>query len=312
MSVDLSDHLQRKKLVLQMYDDVDAFCRTEFAEDRRTHLGASVIGEDCKAKVWNGFRWLKEEDLSGQKLRLFNRGHLEEARFVRWLQGIGFEVREIDPDTEKQFRIVGCKGHFGGSLDAMMKPPERYNIPAEFLVWLGEFKTHNEKSFAKLAGPKPAWRDLGIKPRVGGAGVQASKPQHYRQMCSYGRAYGFHYGLYCAVNKDTDELYFEIVKLDWLQADDLFRKAEGIVFTQQQPMKIAMTPTFMACQLCHYSGICHNGELPSKNCRSCVFARPIENAEWWCDLHSPEANAPIPKEVIPNGCVSWKAIINGA
>jgi hypothetical protein len=34
-------------------------------------------------------------------------------------------------------------------------------------------------------------------------------------MCSYGQAYGLKYGLYCAINKNTDELYFEIVELDW-------------------------------------------------------------------------------------------------
>ena len=291
-----------------MQADVDAFSKAEFAEDPRTHLGASIIGHNCRAYAWNTFRWLKFEEFSGRMFRLFNRGHEEERRFVRWLVGIGFEVRELDPESGKQFRIVGCKGHFGGSLDAMMKPPARYNISAEYIIWLGEFKTHNEKSFAKLAGKKPAWRDMD-KPnaRTGGAGVAASKPQHYRQMCSYGRAYGFKYGLYCAVNKETDELYFEIVELDFRQADDLFRKAEGIVFSQSQPPKIAQTEAFADCKLCDFSGICHKGEAVNKNCRSCLNAVPVDNAEWFCQVH----NGVIPKEFIPQGCDSWKAIING-
>jgi hypothetical protein len=301
--IDLADALQRKKLVLQMHEDIDAFCKAEFEEDPRTHLGASIIGHDCKAYAWNTFRWLRFEKFSGQMLRLFNRGHLEEARFVRWLQGIGFEVRELDPETQKQFRIVGCKGHFGGSLDAMMKAPERYNIPAEYIIWLGEFKTHNEKSFAKLAGKKG---DTSL-PRSGGAGVQSSKPQHYRQMCSYGRAYGFHYGLYCAVNKDTDELYFEIVPLDYRQADDLFRKAEGIVFSQIQPAKIAQTEAFFDCKYCQYAGICHRGEVPTKNCRSCIHAMPVDNGEWRCQFY----DNIIPKDFIAKGCDNWKAIVNG-
>jgi len=251
------------------------------------------------------------EQFSGQQLRLFNRGHLEEARFIGWLKGIGFTVHEVDPETSNQFRISGCKGHFGGSLDSIILPPERYNIGP--LYWLGEFKTHNEKSYTKLAGKKPSFKHLG-KPqsRMGGQGVRLSKPTHYRQMCSYGRAYGFSYGLYCAVNKDTDELYFELVPLDYREADDLFRKAEGIVFSQVQPPKIAQTETFFDCQYCHFSGICHRGELPTKNCRSCVNARPIENGEWWCELNSPRNdNLPIPKDVIVTGCDNWKAIING-
>lgn len=303
--VDLSNHLERKQIVLQMQADLDVFCKAEFEEDPRTHLGASIIGHDCQAYAWNVFRWLKFEEFSGRMYRLFNRGHEEERRFVRWLVGIGFEVREVDPETNKQFRILGCKGHFGGSLDAMMKPPARYNIPAEYIIWLGEFKTHNEKSFAKLAGPKPHYTVMD-KPnaRVGGAGVQKSKPQHYRQMCSYGRAYNFRFGLYCAVNKETDELYFEIVELDFREADDLFRKADNIVFSQTRPAKIAQTDTFMDCKLCTFAGLCHRGEVPTKNCRSCRNAFPVEDAQWFCQVHG----ANIPREVIATGCDSWARI----
>jgi hypothetical protein len=303
--IDLSDQLDRNKLVMQMHNDIDAFCKTEFADDPRTHLGASIIGHECQAYAWNTFRWLKFQEFSGRMLRLFNRGHLEEARFVRWLVGIGFEVREFDPETKKQYRILGAKGHFGGSLDAMMKPPARYNIPDEHVIWLGEFKTHNEKSFAKLAGKKAHYTQSHL-PRSGGEGVVKSKPQHYKQMCSYGRAYNFRYGLYCAVNKDTDELYFEIVELDWRQADDLFRKAESIVFSQIRPPKIAMTEAFFDCKYCDFAGLCHRDEVPIKNCRSCKYAFAVEDAQWYCQ--HPQNTAVIPREVIASGCDYWVRI----
>jgi hypothetical protein len=224
-------------------------------------------------------------------LRLFNRGHEEEARFVRWLTIAGWEVREFDPETKKQFRIVGSKGHFGGSLDGMAKAPSRYAMSIGLdanTIFLLEFKTHSEKSFAKLK------KD----------GVVKSKPQHYRQMCSYGRAYGFHFALYCAVNKNTDELYFEVVQLDWREADDLFRKAEGIIFSQTRPPKIAQTDSFFDCKYCDFAGLCHRGEVPTKNCRSCRNAFPVDNAEWFCQVH----NANIPKDVIPVGCGSYARI----
>ena len=307
MTINLADHLDRKKLTLQIWQDVEQYSKECFAEEPRTHLGASVIGDPCQAKSWNTFRWLHFEDFSGRMRRLFNRGHEEEKRFIRWLEGIGFEVREVDPDTQEQYRISGVNGHFGGSLDSIIKPPERYNIPAEHLIWLGEFKTYNEKQYVKLAGKKPSWRDIDKGPRTGGAGVKMTKPEHYRQMCSYGRAYGFSYGLYCAVNKDTDELYYEIVPLNWHDADDLFRKAEIIINSQRQPPKIAQTETYFDCKFCDYSDICHKGELPTKNCRSCAYARPVENKEWYCDRW----NNVIPKDYIPQGCEQWFPIING-
>lgn len=287
--IDLNDHLQRKKIVLQIHADIDAFCKREFEEDARTHLGASIIGHDCKAYAWNTFRWLKFEEFTGRMLRLFNRGHEEERRFIRWLQGAGFQVYEKDPTTDKQFRIVGCNGHFGGSLDSILFAPAHYNI-SEPLYWLGEFKTHNDKSFKSLQK----------------SGVAASKPQHFRQMCSYGRAYDFKYGLYCAVNKNDDELYFEIVVLDYRQADDLFRKAEGIITAQSQPPKIAQTETFFVCKTCDFKGICHKRELPTKNCRSCKNASAAPNAQWYCDIYK----SIIPLDIIPKGCDYWHPIIN--
>jgi hypothetical protein len=287
---DLTDHLERKRIVLQIGKDIDAFCKREFEEDARTHLGASIIGHDCKAYAWNTFRWLKFEDFNGRMLRLFNRGHEEERRFIRWLVGIGFQVYDVEPTTGKQYRIKGCNGHFGGSLDSIMYAPPHYNIN-EPLAWLGEFKTHNDASFKKLK------KD----------GVAKSKPQHYRQMCSYGRAYGFKYALYCAVNKNDDDLYFEILVLDYRQADDLFRKAENIITSETQPPKIAQTETFFTCKTCDFKGICHRRELPTKNCRSCRNAVAVEDGKWYCRLF----NDIIPIDFIPQGCDNWHPIING-
>lgn len=290
MSFDLSDPNSRRQLVLRIQDDIDLASRAAFKEDPRTHLGASIIGHDCDAYGWNVFRWLKFEEFDGRMLRLFNRGHEEEAKFVRWLTAIGFEVREVDPSTQKQFRIVGAKGHFGGSLDSLMKPPAHYNIK-QMLIWLGEFKTHSVKSFAKLKAK----------------GVVQSKPQHFKQMNSYGRAYKLEYGLYCAICKDTDEYYFEIVVLDYRQADDLFRKAEGIVFSQTRPQKIAQVATYSECKYCPFSGLCFGNEVPTKNCRSCRHAFAVDNAEWYCEIYGP-THGNIPKDVIPVGCGSWARI----
>lgn len=289
--IDLNDHNARLQLAAQIQSDIDKFCREEFAEDPRTHLGASIIGHECQAYPWNVFRWLKFEAFEGRMLRLFNRGHEEEARFARWLEGIGFKIRLIDPESGEQYRIKGAKGHFGGSLDAILLAPERYQIPAE-LIFLGEFKTHGDRSF----------KDLKKK------GVVKSKPQHFKQMNSYGRAYGFQFGLYCAVNKNTDELHFEIVKLDFANADDLFRRAEGVVFAQRQPPKIAQTETFITCKTCDFAGICHRGEAPTKNCRSCANASAAEDGQWFCAIHSP-TDGFIPKNVIPEGCPAWRRIV---
>jgi hypothetical protein len=101
---------------------------------------------------------------------------LEEQRFVDRLNGIGWKIYEVDETTGKQFKISGCKGHYGGSLDGIGIPPPRYKLNEPLLV---EFKTHKEKSFTKLAG-----KQLGSHPTLRrdpktAEGVRKSKPTHY-------------------------------------------------------------------------------------------------------------------------------------
>jgi len=288
---DLTTEAGRIALAKRISDDVEAASEEHFAEGFRRHLGASIIGHECARYCFNNFRWVLREKVGGRMRRLWNRGHLEEPRMIEWLRLIGFTIHEFDAETDKQYRIEGAQGHFGGSLDSIAFAPERYglgNIPL-----LPEYKTHNDKSFKDLKKH----------------GMRKSKPQHFKQMSSYGRAYGIAYGLYAAVNKNDDELYYEIVALDYGQADDLFRKADYIIFNQDPPSKISNTPTFYKCKMCSFAGICHLGDSLERNCRSCINARPIESKEWWCELHSPEANAPIPGDVIPHGCASWKPIV---
>lgn len=306
--IDLANPIDRFKLVRRIEADVEAYCVAAFPAEHRNHLGASEIGNPCLAKAWGKFRWLKLEHHSGRMRRLFERGQLEENRFVKILRGIGFEVHELDANG-KQFRISGSKGHFGGSLDGICKAPARYEIPDDIII-VDEFKTHSDKSFTKLAGSKD--KATGERKFVTGTnGVRVTKPVHYSQMCSYARAYGYRYALYVAVNKDTDELYFEIIQADWSHADDLFRKADSVIFSQQQPAKIAQTETFFECKYCHLSRICFHGELPEKNCRSCVFAQPIEGGQWECtNPDSQFDGAAMSSELIKTGCNSWRAIIN--
>lgn len=286
MHFDISSHIGREALVRQLEADIEAESVAAFDEGHRNHLGASIIGRECWRYSWNVFRWIRKEKFSGRMYRLFNRGHLEEARFVERLTNIGFELSDKDPITGKQYRIAASGGHFGGSTDGLGRAPARYNINYPLVF---EFKTHSEKSFAKLKKE----------------GVKKAKPEHFKQMSLYGKGFGFYYGLYCAVNKNTDEFHFEFVELDWNEAGFLFDKADKIILSQEPPPKIAESPAFFDCKYCAFAGNCHAQQLPEKNCRSCKLAVPVDGAQWYCKLH--QAN--IPAEVIVTGCDSWGSII---
>src|ERR1035437_7556429 len=138
--INLNVSTDRDRLAQLIQDDINSFCETFYESGHRNHLGASELGNECWRELYYKFRWVKLEKHDGRKLRLFNVGHSAEPRFITYLRGIGFEVKEFD-DNGKQFRISGAKGHYGGSLDGMCKAPERYELETD-LVLLNEFKTN--------------------------------------------------------------------------------------------------------------------------------------------------------------------------
>ena len=262
-----------------LYNLAEEFSVEKFPLEHRNHLGASVIGDSCSRKLWYGFRWVKLEPFIGRMRRLFSVGHKEEKVFLELLSWMGFFVREIDPITNKQYKFSALGGHYGGSGDSIMLMPWFKNEDERILA---EYKTHNKKSFTELKEKK----------------LKIAKPQHYAQMCCYGKAFKLRYGLYCAYNKDDSDYYFELIELDHAYAMQLENKASDIIQAQLPPQRISDNPAYHVCKFCNFAEICHNGAAVEINCRSCKQAMPIDKGEWFCTRF----NGNIPKDFIKKGC----------
>lgn len=292
-SVNLDAPGVAKALAKRILEEIDEYCVRTYDGGHRSHLGASLIGRECKRYLWYVFRWCLHEKTTGRQQRLFNRGHREEARFIEWLEGIGFKVwfenRDEAPNEKgeyPQYRISDVMGHFGGSLDGITVLPERYGIAEPVLL---EFKTNGTGTgFNKLADD----------------GMPIAKPEHFAQTSTYGKKYNFRYCVYLNINKNDDSLHVEVVKLNHGLGEQMIMKAEQIIMSQTAPARLSDNPTFHKCGYCHMKEVCHKGAVVEVNCRSCAFARPVENAEWFCEVH----NGNIPKEFIPTACPSYKAI----
>ena len=282
-----------KALAKRILEEIDEYCVRTYDGGHRSHLGASLIGRECKRYLWYVFRWCLHEKTTGRQQRLFNRGHREEARFIEWLEGIGFKVwfenRDEGPNEKgefPQYRISDVMGHFGGSLDGIAVLPERYGIAEPVLL---EFKTNGTGAgFNKLADD----------------GMPIAKPEHFAQTSTYGKKYNFRYCVYLNINKNDDSLHIEVVKLNHNLGEQMIMKAEQIIMSQTAPARLSDNPTFHKCGYCHMKEVCHKGAVVEVNCRSCAFARPVENAEWFCEVH----NGNIPKDFIAKACASYKAI----
>ena len=284
-----------KQLADQIKMDIDEWCVKTFDEGPRSHLGASQIGHPCNRHLWYAFRWIKHKTHTGRQYRLFQRGHFEEPRFKSYLEGIGCKVTEFDEANlhednkgKRQIRISGCQGHFGGSVDAVVKLPERYGITNA--IFLGEYKTSGTgKKFTNLIAN----------------GCELEKYQHFCQQSIYGYKLGLEYGIYMVVNKNDDDLYIEVVKLNHKLGKDLEAKAAEVIFATEPPIKISASPSHFECNWCDHKNVCWElDKTVDKNCRSCVYSKPVENAEWFCSKYGI-----IPKEFIKQGCNNWNPII---
>lgn len=256
----------RAKIAETVLRAIDDAIEKQQSKEHRWHLGASLIGRDCARELWYGFRWAKAPRHQARILRLFDRGHREEERIVKWLRDAGITVYDRDPATGDQYRVSSCEGHFGGSEDA-----ELLNVPlfAESDRILAEFKTHGEKSFALVQAK----------------GVRAAKPEHYTQMCTYMRQRRLCGALYFAINKNDDEIYVEFISADDEHADAAEQRAASIIATDQPPLRIAESPTFYKCKMCTFMQMCHGKEVPAVNCRTCAHAAPGTNGTWKCVRH---------------------------
>ena len=250
----------------------------------RSHLGASMIGKECARDIWYGWRWAVKPKFEGRMLRLFNRGHLEEARFIALFLMIGCEVYQQDADG-KQYRISHAEGHFGGSGDGIVIGLP--DLPTGTAA-LAEFKTHNAKSFSKLKE----------------VGVREAKPEHYVQMNTYMGKMGLGCAIYGAVNKDNDDLHLELIAYDSNVCTEFLDRGERLVWMNSPPPKIGSTIGFWKCRMCNNKGVCHMGDAPAINCRTCEFSQPVANAEWSCN--NPVCPGIIPKDIMLKGCSHYE------
>lgn len=254
----------------------------------RTHLGASIIGGSCDRQLWYSFRWVEKAHPEPKMLRLWNRGHLEEARFYALLMTAGVQTWMNDPTTGKQFKVSTVGGHFGGSGDGVS-----YGVPdVPGIYVLNEFKTHNDKSFQELVRK----------------GVQDAKPAHYVQMNTYMKGMGLSWALYMAVNKNDDGLHAEVLSYNQQVADTYEQRAVYIIFSPAPPKGISNSPSWYECKFCDFKNVCHYNKAPARNCRTCKYAEII-NGGWACGhfIH-PRMGEPLTKEEQVKGCDEYQKL----
>lgn len=226
-------------------------------ESERSHLGASVIGVGCPTRVALDYRHASQDKPNGRLIRLFNRGHMEEARLVAALSVAGIKCKTVSKyGGQISYELEGIRG----SVDGVARL-----LDGRLAVL--EFKTMAQRPFDELT------KTLVIK------------DQHMTQMQCGMAGLGLEVALYVAVHKDTDRIAVFEVAADRLIAEEADSLASRVVHGEIPEPEFPRGHS--QCRYCPHNAVCHEGVEPVARCETCVHAVTDGNGKWSCGLGKP-------------------------
>jgi hypothetical protein len=247
-----------EKILLPKMDDAYRGSESKF----RSHQGASGIGNECGRAIQLGWKWVVAPKFDERVLRLFNRGHLEEARFIAMLQCVEGIQLWFETEEGGQFKFSD-HGHYGSALDGIAQGIP--DVPPGAPCYT-EFKTASDKKFNAFVKK----------------GCKVENFTYYVQTQQCMKYYKLPYTLFMVVNKNTDELHAEIIEYNEQIANAYSERARDIIYANEALPRISNQPTFFACRFCDVKQVCFGKQLPEINCRTCTHWSPKTDGTFAC------------------------------
>ncbi|MDH5328181.1 MAG: hypothetical protein OEY97_13265 [Nitrospirota bacterium] len=245
------DFNHQPKFHEQVTDLIDAALQAEQTEQQpRDYLGGSRLGISCERALQYEYTHTPEDpgrSFSGRILRVFEVGHALEDLAIRWLRLAGFDLH-TQKANGSQFGFSVAGGRIRGHVDGIFSGgPEGLGLSFPAL-W--ECKTMNAK----------AWKETVKK------GVAKAKPVYAAQVAVYqaymeGAVPGISHNpaLFTAINKDSQELYFELMSFDGGLAQEMSDRGVRVITATEAgelPPRVTTTPTHFECTWCSWQDRC--------------------------------------------------------
>ena len=219
----------------------------------RAYLGGSRLGHACERALQFEFTQTAKDpgaEFSARLLRIFGIGHALEDVAINWLRTAGFALhtRRGDEPDGAQFGFSVAGGRIRGHVDGVLTDGPA--IPGMAFPALWECKTMNAKT----------WRETASK------GVIVTKPIYAAQIAVY-QAYmdaavpglAENPALFTAINKDTAELYHELVPFDAALAQRMSDRAVRVLRATDAGEllpRVANQPDHFECRMCPWAQRC--------------------------------------------------------
>lgn len=221
------------------------------AEKPRKYLGASVIGKDCERMIQ--FKILRtpktNDEMSGRALTIFRVGHVLEDVMAEMFNRSGYTLHVLVDGTNKQHGWSALddrfKGHVDGIFSAVPGKFGMFSVPA---IW--ECKTLNNRNFRMIQRKGLKGFDI---PWMGGR-------TYFKQVQLNMFCMRLHNPtVFTAMNKDTQELYHELIPFDPAMGRNLFDKAKRILQycdAGEWLPRVAKASTSEKCKYCDWKTQC--------------------------------------------------------
>lgn len=223
---------------------IDAALVAENAKrPQRDYLGGSRLGDICSRRLqYEYLKALRDPDggFSGRSLRIFALGHVLEDLAIEWLRKAGYDLRTRNRHGE-QFGFTAAGGRVQGHADGVIVAgPDGFVAPA---LW--ECKSANARN----------WREI-VK-----HGVAKAKPVYATQIALYQAYLGLTEtpALFTAINKDTCEIWHELVPFDAALAQSASDKAVTILRASDAGELLprhTSDPEHFECRFCAWKAWC--------------------------------------------------------
>ncbi len=221
----------------------NAIVAGEKKRERRKYIGASSIGDECQRKIQ--YRYLNypvdpDKEFSARTLRIFQFGHNIEDYAAKWIRDAGFDLRTEDKMGE-QFGFSIADGEIRGHIDGVIcDGPVEMGYP---LLW--ENKSSNDKKFRTFV-------NMGVTKANPTYATQIALYQTYMELTE-------HPALFSVVNKNTSEIYYELVPYNASLAQQASDRAVNILTAAKSGdilPRIAQSKDFFLCKFCEYRESC--------------------------------------------------------
>lgn len=230
-----ADAAERINLLIE-----EALIKANNERPARDYLGGSELGDDCLRRVYLNAIKAPKKAYNGKKLRIFWMGHVFESMVAEWFKMAGFILRDRD-DQGNQFEVVTANGRIKNHCDGIFTSGP--TIPNLIYPSLWENKALKSKY----------WNMIVKK------GVKKAEPKYYAQIQMYLGYFKISFCLFTAINKDTAEIYHEIIPFDLATAQETSDNGVMIIRHLDQgtaPTRPYPRPDHWKCRMCDFAEAC--------------------------------------------------------